>query len=57
MKKRIAKILLLLSMAILLIGAIYIALVHHAYMISVCFGVAAMLLLLCFLFPDKKKKA
>lgn len=56
MTKKISQILLLLSMVISLVGAIYIALVHHAYMISFCFVVAAVLLMLCYQLPNKKKK-
>lgn len=53
MTKKISQILLLLSMVISLVGAIYIALVHHAYMISFCFVVAAVLLKT---YPVRKKK-
>ena len=56
MTKKISQILLLLSMVISLVGAIYIALVHHAYMISFCFVVAAVLLMLRYQLPNKKKK-
>lgn len=46
MLSRLAKALRLLSLFILMIGAVYMALVHHAYAISGCFTLAAILILL-----------
>lgn len=57
MAKQMANFLNLWGVSILLIGAIYMALSHQAYAIAGCFLVAAMLLLLCRLLPNKKKKA
>ena len=54
MLERIAKLLNLLSVLILLLGALYFALAYQSYGISGCFAVAAVLLLLCYSLPGKK---
>lgn len=46
MLSRLAKALRLLCLFILMIGAVYMALVHHSYAISGCFALAAVLILL-----------
>lgn len=46
MLSRLAKMLRLLCLLILMAGAVYMALVHHAYAISGCFILAAILILL-----------
>lgn len=46
MLSRLAKALRLLCLLILMVGAVYMALVHHTYAISGCFALAALLLLL-----------
>lgn len=46
MLSRLANALRLLCLLILTVGAVYMALVHHAYAISGCFVLAALLILL-----------
>ena len=48
MIQKTAKLLLILAVAILVSGAVYMVLVHHAYAIGGCFAAAAILLTLCF---------
>lgn len=55
MSKKITRLLLLLSILIMVIGAIYIALIHHAYAISGCFCAAGVLLLLCYSSSKKNR--
>ena len=55
MIRKIAKLLLVLGIVILLLGAVYMALVHRAYAISGCFAVAAVLLVLFYILPNKKR--
>lgn len=55
MISKIAKLLLILGIVILVLGAVYMAIVHRAYAISGCFGVAAVLLLFLCILPNKKQ--
>ena len=55
MISKIAKFLLVLGIVILVVGAVYMALVHRAYAISGCFVVAALLLVLLCILPNKKR--
>ena len=55
MAKQIVNFLNLLGIAILLFGAAYMALSHQAYAIAGCFFIAAILLILIRLSPNRRK--
>ena len=55
MISKTTKRLLILGIVILVAGAVHMALVHHAYAISGCFAVAALLLVLLCISSNKKR--